>query len=132
MFKLAKCTCPSGDGSLRWPCLVHPSAASNERQAFEQWLASDYSPDHSGHTSVADEHALIEIFWHVWQARAMLVAIPTPVNMELRAERAAMAVINWLYEGMDGPTVNLMKINVESIIFAVLHGEEGCQLTTPI
>lgn len=21
------CSCPSGDGSLRWPCLVHPPAA---------------------------------------------------------------------------------------------------------
>jgi hypothetical protein len=31
-----KCTCPSGDGSLRWPCDVHPPAAqastSGERQ----------------------------------------------------------------------------------------------------
>jgi hypothetical protein len=32
----SKCTCPSGDGSLRWPCDVHPPAAqastSGERQ----------------------------------------------------------------------------------------------------
>lgn len=25
-----KCTCPSGDGSLRWPCPVHPAASAHE------------------------------------------------------------------------------------------------------
>jgi hypothetical protein len=25
-----KCTCPSGDGSLRWPCPAHPAAAAHE------------------------------------------------------------------------------------------------------
>lgn len=24
----AKCTCPSGDGSLRWPCPAHPPTSS--------------------------------------------------------------------------------------------------------
>ncbi len=132
MSKLAECTCPSGNGSLRWPCPVHPPAAPDERQAFKQWLASDYSPDHSGHTSAADEQALIEIFWHVWQARANHPAMPTSADIAQRSERAAMAVINWLYEGMDGPTVNIMKINMESIILAVLLGEEVCQSTTSI
>lgn len=25
------CTCPSGDGSLRWPCPVHPPIAGADR-----------------------------------------------------------------------------------------------------
>jgi hypothetical protein len=41
-----------------------------------------------------------------------------------RAERAAKAVVQWLYEGMDGATVNIMAINIEAIILSVLLGEE--------
>lgn len=34
----ATCTCPSGDGSLRWPCPAHPPAAPPERDLYaEEW-----------------------------------------------------------------------------------------------
>ncbi|MFG8169628.1 hypothetical protein ACG3QR_19560 [Pseudomonas aeruginosa] len=36
------CTCPSGDGSLRWPCPKHPAveqAGGDERAAFNRWIA---------------------------------------------------------------------------------------------
>jgi len=28
------CTCPSGDGSLRWPCPQHPPESSNKEETF--------------------------------------------------------------------------------------------------
>ena len=36
------CTCPSGDGSLRWPCLVHPPTAP------AQGLFTDMIQQHEG------------------------------------------------------------------------------------
>lgn len=32
----ARCTCPSGDGSLAWPCPAHPAPAA-EHEAFQYW-----------------------------------------------------------------------------------------------
>lgn len=29
LFEAKTCTCPSGDGSLRWPCPVHPPEDPN-------------------------------------------------------------------------------------------------------
>lgn len=31
--ELPTCTCPSGDGSLRWPCPVHPPIGSEGRES---------------------------------------------------------------------------------------------------
>ncbi|HHX6884666.1 TPA: hypothetical protein ACVGNO_000652 [Pseudomonas aeruginosa] len=55
------CTCPSGDGSLRWPCPAHPAeqAGGDEREEFEALiyacknLAQITSSDGSGHADIA-------------------------------------------------------------------------------
>ncbi|HGM8091907.1 TPA: hypothetical protein ACKQAZ_001297 [Pseudomonas aeruginosa] len=45
------CTCPSGDGSLRWPCPKHPAVeqAGGERrdalQSIMEWTAAENIPD---------------------------------------------------------------------------------------
>jgi hypothetical protein len=35
------CTCPSGDGSVRWPCPVHAPAPVAQHATIWQWLTSD-------------------------------------------------------------------------------------------
>ncbi|HED8777278.1 TPA: hypothetical protein R6G39_005232 [Pseudomonas aeruginosa] len=75
------CTCPSGDGSLRWPCPKHPAveqAGGDERAAFEAAFAAmgrpvcraDYDQDAYG--TPFDDGG-----WTGWQARAAL-AQPSP------------------------------------------------------
>ena len=41
-----KCTCPSGDGSLRWPCPVHPAASAHEAVAWMTRKALDRFAEH--------------------------------------------------------------------------------------
>lgn len=80
------CTCPSGDGSLRWPCPAHPAveqAVGDERAAFEAAFAAmgrpvcraDYDQDAYG--TPFDDGG-----WTGWQARAAL-AQPSPVRSSL-------------------------------------------------
>ncbi|EOD8990263.1 hypothetical protein ACJ5XE_005769 [Pseudomonas aeruginosa] len=80
------CTCPSGDGSLRWPCPKHPAveqAGGDERAAFEAAFAAmgrpvcraDYDQDAYG--TPFDDGG-----WAGWQARAAL-AQPSPVRSSL-------------------------------------------------
>nr|ACD38968.1 hypothetical protein PACL_0728 [Pseudomonas aeruginosa] len=82
------CTCPSGEGSLRWPCPAHPAveqAVGDERAAFEAAFAAmgrpvcraDYDQDAYG--TPFDDGG-----WTGWQARAAL-AQPSPAQAE--AER---------------------------------------------
>lgn len=79
------CTCPSGDGSLRWPCPAHPAveqAVGDERAAFEAAFAAmgrpvcraDYDQDAYG--TPFDDGG-----WTGWQARAAL-AQPSPAQAE--------------------------------------------------
>lgn len=42
----AVCTCPSGDGSLRWPCPSHPASHDAQQSCYQcdkpcNWLAPD-------------------------------------------------------------------------------------------
>ncbi|MFG8673928.1 hypothetical protein ACEPTZ_04725 [Pseudomonas aeruginosa] len=73
------CTCPSGDGSLRWPCPKHPAveqAGGNERAAFEsraEDAGSDISRDDFGNYV----NVYVQTEWEGWQARAAL-AQPSP------------------------------------------------------
>ncbi|MGO4744034.1 hypothetical protein [Serratia quinivorans] len=58
------------------PAVVNPAftgapAVPDERDAFDAWFASDYSPDKSGNSSMG-ERVFKGVPWHVWQARAML------------------------------------------------------------
>ncbi|MGK0129660.1 hypothetical protein ACR2RM_22410 [Pseudomonas aeruginosa] len=72
------CTCPSGDGSLRWPCPKHPAveqAGGDERAAFELFVRK-----HCGmpeHVAVNWDAKFTNDAWEGWQARAAL-AQPSP------------------------------------------------------
>lgn len=86
MTKANECTCPSGDGSLRWPCPKHP-AVEHERAEFEAWVRRDWpgaplrfirdalpvnDPRYGQYCDDALQRA-----WVGWQARAAL-AQPSP------------------------------------------------------
>ncbi len=77
------CTCPSGDGSLRWPCPAHPAveqAGGDERAAFELFVRK-----HCGmpaHIAVNWDAKFTNDAWAGWQARAAL-AQPSPVRSSL-------------------------------------------------
>lgn len=73
------CTCPSGDGSLRWPCPAHPAeqAGGDERAAFELFVRK-----HCGmpeHIAVNWDAKFTNDAWEGWQARAAL-AQPSPMR----------------------------------------------------
>lgn len=76
------CTCPSGDGSLRWPCPAHPAveqAGGDERAAFELFVRK-----HCGmpaHIAVNWDAKFTNDAWAGWQARAAL-AQPSPAQAE--------------------------------------------------
>ncbi|HHM8820108.1 TPA: hypothetical protein ACRNRF_004996 [Pseudomonas aeruginosa] len=78
-----ECTCPSGDGSLRWPCPAHPAveqAVGDERAAFELFVRK-----HCGmpeHIAVNWDAKFTNDAWEGWQARAAL-AQPSPVRSSL-------------------------------------------------
>lgn len=102
------CTCPSGDGSLRWPCPAHPAveqAGGDEREEFEAWMHTfDLPPQLDGET-FADERyleaacfgqfvyddPLTQRCWAAWQARAAL-AQPSPAQAE--AERPELWAVH--------------------------------------
>lgn len=74
-----ECTCPSGDGSLRWPCPAHPAveqAGGDERAAFELFVRK-----HCGmpaHIAVNWDAKFTNDAWEGWKARAAL-AQPSPM-----------------------------------------------------
>ncbi|EPW8906991.1 DUF4406 domain-containing protein, partial [Pseudomonas aeruginosa] len=79
MNKANECTCPSGDGSLRWPCPAHPAeqAGGDERAAFELFVRK-----HCGmpeHIAVNWDAKFTNDAWEGWQARAAL-AQPSPMR----------------------------------------------------
>lgn len=82
MNKANECTCPSGDGSLRWPCPAHPAveqAVGDERAAFELFVRK-----HCGmpeHIAVNWDAKFTNDAWEGWQARAAL-AQPSPAPAE--------------------------------------------------
>ncbi|WP_368772764.1 peptide chain release factor-like protein [Pseudomonas aeruginosa] len=91
----AGCTCPSGDGSLRHPCPVHPAsgeqAGGDERAAFEAWAT---------HLPMDRQYLRPDLYmpptqwaWDAWQARAALVQ-PSPAP----TLRAAIDVANDRFE----------------------------------
>lgn len=78
MNKANECTCPSGEGSLRWPCPKHPAVeqvGGDERAAFEAWathLPMDRQPLRPDLYMPQTQWA-----WEAWQFRATL-AQPSP------------------------------------------------------
>ncbi|EMN9200038.1 hypothetical protein R0M21_005616 [Pseudomonas aeruginosa] len=92
------CTCPSGDGSLRWPCPAHPAveqAGGDERAAFEDWVRRDWpaAPLHHVRDALPANNPrygeycneMIQRAWVGWQARAAL-AQPSPTTDSRPAE----------------------------------------------
>ncbi|HCW0424829.1 TPA: hypothetical protein OW323_000255 [Pseudomonas aeruginosa] len=86
------CTCPSGDGSLRWPCPEHPAveqAGGDERAAFEAWMTwlmdhvygrlPDFTLDDGSGAHYVN--ADVSYAWTAWQARAAL-AQPSPAQAD--------------------------------------------------
>ncbi|EPL8454522.1 LysM peptidoglycan-binding domain-containing protein [Pseudomonas aeruginosa] len=82
------CTCPSGDGSLRWPCPKHPAveqAGGDERAAFNRWIAEQqlcqgsdislFTLERNG--ALVSLHDLLRDAYQAGQARAAL-AQPSP------------------------------------------------------
>ncbi|HEB8593335.1 TPA: hypothetical protein R1A00_005499, partial [Klebsiella pneumoniae] len=65
------CTCPSGDGSLRWPCPAHPAeqAGGDERAAFKTAYLAEFDCDADGDDNMAHSNTA----WRAWKmARAAL------------------------------------------------------------
>ncbi|HBN9828068.1 Uncharacterised protein [Pseudomonas aeruginosa] len=89
------CTCPSGDGSLRWPCPKHPAveqAGGDERAAFELFVRK-----HCGmpeHVAVNWDAKFTNDAWEGWQARAAL-AQPSQSQYEASFEE-------WLANELEG------------------------------
>ncbi|HFX3315710.1 TPA: hypothetical protein ACRMUA_001609 [Pseudomonas aeruginosa] len=89
------CTCPSGDGSLRWPCPKHPAveqAGGDERAEFERAFTVQegiYFDDKRGEYRSMNLRAIeasdaqdLNLQLQGWQARAAL-AQPSPVRSSL-------------------------------------------------
>ncbi|WP_258163855.1 MULTISPECIES: hypothetical protein [unclassified Pseudomonas] len=84
MTKANECTCPSGDGSLRWPCPAHPAeqAGGDERAAFERAFTVQegiYFDDKRGEYRSMNLRAIeatdaqdLNLRLQGWQARAAL------------------------------------------------------------
>ncbi|MFU4800975.1 hypothetical protein O0072_12205 [Pseudomonas aeruginosa] len=94
MNKANECTCPSGDGSLRWPCPAHPAveqAGGDERAEFERAFTVQegiYFDDKRGEYRSMNLCAIeasdaqdLNLQLQGWQARAAL-AQPSPVQAE--------------------------------------------------
>ncbi|MEF2236646.1 hypothetical protein V3412_16600 [Pseudomonas aeruginosa] len=85
------CTCPSGDGSLRWPCPAHPAeqAGGDERAEFERAFTVQegiYFDDKRGEYRSMNLCAIeasdaqdLNLQLQGWQARAAL-AQPSPAH----------------------------------------------------
>lgn len=88
-IKVKACTCPSGDGSLRWPCPVHPPMTNHQYQPFSargfgSWHTCSIcgTSKHSGYYWLGGYKSKTEppcIAWKIdpdWKAQA----IPAPIT----------------------------------------------------
>lgn len=81
----AVCPCPSGDGSLRHPCAVHPDCAKgarDERAAFEAAVHDEYGVSAPSMLlrDADGEYATMNTEWAFWLKRAALSAQPGAQN----------------------------------------------------
>ncbi|HBO2978526.1 TPA: hypothetical protein L4R63_005781 [Pseudomonas aeruginosa] len=84
MTKANECTCPSGDGSLRWPCPVHPPTNTEAQPGtgfFDRLVGAPRA-------SVSDPD-LLPLDEHLTQVSAMGKAISESVEQAGGDERAA-------------------------------------------
>ncbi|MCW5561305.1 hypothetical protein [Pseudomonas aeruginosa] len=75
------CTCPSGDGSLRWPCPAHPAeqAGGDERAAFKTAYLAEFDCDADGDDNMAHSNTA----WRAWKMARAALAQPSPVRSSL-------------------------------------------------
>ncbi|HEJ5021017.1 TPA: hypothetical protein SL662_004953 [Pseudomonas aeruginosa] len=122
------CTCPSGDGSLRWPCPAHPAveqAGGDERAAFELFVRK-----HCGmpaHIAVNWDAKFTNDAWEGWKARAAL-AQPSPVpELERPATFSVPSCENSYGFGyVDGTCIQSLRgyrDHLETIVDALPEGE---------
>lgn len=133
------CTCPSGDGSLRWPCPKHPAveqAGGDERAAFNRWIAEQqlcqgsdislFTLERNG--ALVSLHELLRDAYQAGQARAAL-AQPSPAQAE--AERPEVVAYRTIgrHEKHQHPhyALNYYKQNAEDQ--AAHWRERGCEVS---
>ncbi|WCU04767.1 hypothetical protein O0072_18110 [Pseudomonas aeruginosa] len=117
MNKANECTCPSGDGSLRWPCPAHPAveqAGGDERAAFERAFTVQegiYFDGKRGEYRSMNLRAIeatdaqdLNLRLQGWQARAAL-AQPSPAQAEAERPEVVARVVhsNPVVLGQCGP-----------------------------
>ncbi len=76
------CTCPSGDGSLRWPCPAHPAeqAGGDERAAFEAYRdRRNALLESEGHKPGSKWH-VTNAHYPTWEASRAALAQPSPMR----------------------------------------------------
>ncbi|HBO2161986.1 TPA: hypothetical protein L4G84_002163 [Pseudomonas aeruginosa] len=81
MNKANECTCPSGDGSLRWPCPKHPAveqAGGDERAAFKTAYLAEFDCDADGDDNMAHSNTA----WRAWKMARAALAQPSPAQAD--------------------------------------------------
>ena len=101
-----KCTCPSGDGSLRWPCPVHPAASAHEAVAWMTRKALDRFAEHRAGNAAASSYAYAmpddDCFVPLYAAP--VTAAPAEMSPEFTdTARAAIAWVLWHHQGASSP-----------------------------
>ncbi|MFU6718813.1 hypothetical protein ACM764_21935 [Pseudomonas aeruginosa] len=85
MNKANECTCPSGDGSLRWPCPKHPAveqAGGDERAAFEAYRdRRNALLESEGHKPGSKWH-VTNAHYPTWEASRAALAQPSPAQAD--------------------------------------------------
>ncbi|HCE8401650.1 TPA: hypothetical protein NHR75_000194 [Pseudomonas aeruginosa] len=81
MNKANECTCPSGEGSLRWPCPAHPAveqAGGDERAAFDAYRdRRNALLESEGHNPGSKWH-VTNAHYPTWEASRASLAQPSP------------------------------------------------------
>ncbi|HFJ9564107.1 hypothetical protein N7714_03380 [Pseudomonas aeruginosa] len=127
MNKANECTCPSGEGSLRWPCPKHPAVeqvGGDERAAFEAWathLPMDRQPLRPDLYMPQTQWA-----WEAWQFRATL-AQPSPAPELERPEVAEVAFVLRNIGAMDAEDIDGDNVDLR---FEDAEGRDtGCDVS---
>lgn len=115
-FAPTPCTCPSGDGSLRWPCPTHPPAdgpADATTIAAGNAPADDTTANGPAATAIRPTHDIHQLA-EVWDEafRAFVGAFDTPLARRLQADEYA-----------EDARKRLRAFNIQ-MIGAVLRSEE--------
>ncbi len=111
-----KCTCPSGDGSLRWPCPKHPPAAAQEAVAYWRVTFRMYpensdccetfvrGPDRPTLDTLGISPRPVQITSMEPYFAAPVTAAPAEMSPEFTdTARAAIAWVLWHHQGASSP-----------------------------